>query len=561
MIKRLGLSKMIMLLITFCVLISLIIGGIFVRTSQKSISSITTNTEKNVNMMDSTSKKGIALLSVKASIIKSFGLVHSNVIPIVNEPDAETRTIFAEIINGFLKETEDNIKKCSDACNAIKEGIEKYHLEWTNIKKTSIDNYNQKQAMSLVIEKLNPLFDKALTELDKELASTVKETETNLQQAADDMKASLVTATEDSKKTNNILILTTLLSGIIILVVGIIFQKAISKTLNYVTQTLIENVELTKEVTNKMLQNITKLTSVATEQAAAVHETVATVEHLGNMVESNARSAQQSHQVSEKTTTSASSGKNIVIDMSQIMHKINENNGAVIKSVDHMTQEFNRIIEVISEIGTKTKIINEIVFQTRLLSFNASVEAARAGEAGKGFAVVAEEVGNLAQTSGKAAQEITQMLDNSRKQVEDIVNKNKHQILSIVESGKKSAGEGSEMTKRCGGSLEEILNYATELQSMISQVSEASQKQAASLKEMQTVMNDLDSATQTNSSTAEEFSATMSELETQANQLDKLSIELDEIVSGSQFVNKKEAPSDPNHGEPGSTSGEHSTAA
>ncbi|MBC7465119.1 MAG: hypothetical protein H7256_03945 [Bdellovibrio sp.] len=48
------------------------------------------------------------------------------------------------------------------------------------------------------------------------------------------------------------------------------------------------------------------------------------------------------------------------------------------------------------EIGNKTKVINDIVFQTKLLSFNASVEAARAGEHGKGFAVVAEEVGKLA---------------------------------------------------------------------------------------------------------------------------------------------------------------------
>ena len=58
------------------------------------------------------------------------------------------------------------------------------------------------------------------------------------------------------------------------------------------------------------------------------------------------------------------------------------------------------------QIKDKVNIINDIVFQTKLLSFNASVEAARAGENGKGFAVVAEEVGNLASVSGKAANEI-----------------------------------------------------------------------------------------------------------------------------------------------------------
>src|SRR3954468_23516662 len=66
-------------------------------------------------------------------------------------------------------------------------------------------------------------------------------------------------------------------------------------------------------------------------------------------------------------------------------------------------------------IQNKTRVINDIVFKTKLLSFNASIEAARAGQYGKGFSVVAEEVGRLAQTSGKAAKEIEALLSESRK--------------------------------------------------------------------------------------------------------------------------------------------------
>ncbi|MCX7978832.1 MAG: methyl-accepting chemotaxis protein, partial [Bdellovibrionaceae bacterium] len=74
-------------------------------------------------------------------------------------------------------------------------------------------------------------------------------------------------------------------------------------------------------------------------------------------------------------------------------------------------QELEAAMGVIRQVAKKTEVINEIVFQTKLLSFNASVEAARAGEAGKGFAVVAEEVGKLAKMSGDAATEISQIVE------------------------------------------------------------------------------------------------------------------------------------------------------
>jgi methyl-accepting chemotaxis protein len=76
--------------------------------------------------------------------------------------------------------------------------------------------------------------------------------------------------------------------------------------------------------------------------------------------------------------------------------EINTTSTTLIEKVTDGNQQIVGIVGMIQEIGNKTKIINDIVFQTKLLSFNASVEAARAGEQGKGFAVVASEVGSLA---------------------------------------------------------------------------------------------------------------------------------------------------------------------
>lgn len=83
-------------------------------------------------------------------------------------------------------------------------------------------------------------------------------------------------------------------------------------------------------------------------------------------------------------------------------------------------KEIKEILEVIPLIKKKTNIIDEIVFKTQLLSFNASIEAERAGENGRGFSVVAQEIGNLAQTSGSAASDISDLIKSSLKKSQQL---------------------------------------------------------------------------------------------------------------------------------------------
>ena len=106
------------------------------------------------------------------------------------------------------------------------------------------------------------------------------------------------------------------------------------------------------------------------------------------------------------------------------------------KTVDQATKDMTGVAEKQSEIVKSTDIINEsveaslriidsiqdIAFQTNLLSLNASIEAARAGEAGKGFAVVAEEVGRLAITSKETSEEIATTLHHMSETISQITN-------------------------------------------------------------------------------------------------------------------------------------------
>ena len=97
--------------------------------------------------------------------------------------------------------------------------------------------------------------------------------------------------------------------------------------------------------------------------------------------------------------------------------------------------QLQNIAVIINQINSKTAVINDIVSKTELLSLNASIESARAGEYGKGFCyLLLKEVGNLAKVSGKAANEIQELITASQEQVNKILGLTK----ARVDDGKKS---------------------------------------------------------------------------------------------------------------------------
>jgi methyl-accepting chemotaxis protein len=242
-------------------------------------------------------------------------------------------------------------------------------------------------------------------------------------------------------------------------------------------------------------------------QAAALQETAASVDEVSAMIKKTSDNAFESQKTSNMGRTSVEEGNRQISD----------------------------IVKVISEIGNKTKVINDIVFQTKLLSFNASVEAARAGEHGKGFAVVAEEVGNLAQMSGKAAKEISDMLSESITKVENIVQDTKVKVERSILEGKSKVDTGTATAKNCHSTLEKIIASVVEVDGMVVEIAAASSEQALGISEIKKAMNQLDEVTHFNSTMALDASKYSQGLKKQSLDLSKMVTELVFLIDGKEM--------------------------
>jgi methyl-accepting chemotaxis protein len=251
------------------------------------------------------------------------------------------------------------------------------------------------------------------------------------------------------------------------------------------------------------------------------------------MVAKTAENAKRSQDRSLENEQTAIRGKEIVEKMIISIAEISDGNEHIMRQIEESNREISEIVKVIGEIGNKTKVINDIVFQTKLLSFNASVEAARAGEHGKGFAVVAEEVGNLAQMSGSAAKEISDMLDSSIGHVEKIVEKTQKRVETLIRDGKGRIDAGTTIARECGQVLDEIVRSVSEVRMMADEISTASSEQSQGISEINRAMNQLDEVTQSNAVGAQQASGHAQELSSYAEKVTSCVHELVREIEGS----------------------------
>ncbi len=205
----------------------------------------------------------------------------------------------------------------------------------------------------------------------------------------------------------------------------------------------------------ELLGLVNQLHEASINQAASLEQTSASVQEITQSITQTSNKAVNMLEIANSTKTYANEGIKLVEDTQKSMLEINDS-----------TQAINEAIT----------IIDQIAFQTNILSLNAAVEAATAGEAGKGFAVVAQEVRNLASRSAEAAKE----------------------IKDLVEVANSKSDEGKNNSEQMLESFNKLTAMIEDNTAIIDDVAKSNEVQMQNLTQINETMSNLDKITQEN---------------------------------------------------------------
>jgi len=212
------------------------------------------------------------------------------------------------------------------------------------------------------------------------------------------------------------------------------------------------------------------------EQASALQQTAASMEEIKTTVSNNAENARKANNLAYQARSTADSGFTVM--------------GEVVSTMEKISQSAKKISEI-------NRVIDGIANQTNILALNAAVEAARAGEQGRGFSVVATEVRNLAKRSADAAKEISHLIGQSVKNVDD----------------------GARLIENAGNTMNDIVTSVTHVSDIMQEITQASEEQSTGVSQIATAVNEMDLATQQNASMVEESSHIVRNMNTNAHDL------------------------------------------
>lgn len=355
---------------------------------------------------------------------------------------------------------------------------------WENMDKALYFAHINKNAQAYQIYRANKINEKKYRTSVLDLQRMEKEKSLNMYN--DSIKAT---------QTADMLLIIVGLSALALMIsLGTIIANAITKPIQHAIEELTTGSSEVSAASSQVEAASEALAEGTTEQAASIQETSSTLEETSSMIQQNNENTKQAAGMAKST-------KNYADKSAQEM-------STMMKSMEDLKQSSNEIAKII-------KVIDEIAFQTNLLSLNAAVEAARAGDAGKGFAVVAEEVRNLAQRSAQAAKDTASIIENN---------------ISLSENS-------AVIAKTVNEALTQIDSEAKKVSELLEEISTATEEQTKGISEINKAIQQMEQVMESNSATADESAAASRELASQAANVNEIVHSLIRLVEGANAAN------------------------
>ncbi len=372
-------------------------------------------------------------------------------------------------------------------------------IEPALVKLMSGSSEDEAEARSMLLNKIPPVAVK-ITSIVKDLC-----------EISTSRNAAIVSAASE-KATHSmvLLIITSTILTISLIIFGVIFANKLSNRLFQITESVEKASDQVTSASKHLSTSADRLSGSSQEQASSIEETSSSLTEISSMVDQNVKAAEVAYENTKNVLSTSTETKEFMVQLTAAMDEI-------LKSNDKITN----LVKVIEEIGVKTEVIDDIVFKTQLLAFNASVEAERAGDHGRGFAVVAKEVGNLAQLSGQAATDISSIVKTSIKEASSIATENKDKVSKGGELATITKSKSETVLKQC-----DLIIQGTD------KILTASKEQSQGINQISIAVNNLNKVTQDTAATSEETASASTELSEQAQSLKDLVSQLFEIVSG-----------------------------
>lgn len=258
---------------------------------------------------------------------------------------------------------------------------------------------------------------------------------------------------------------------------------------------------------NEVLAASTQHESSSTEQAAAIHETTATMEELKHASAQIAENAGAVARVAEETLDSARSGRGAIGEFIQAMQQIRADSAAVADSIAKLSKRVERI-------GTVVEVIDEIADRSDLLALNAALEGSRAGEAGKGFSIVAAEMRRLAENVLDSTKEIKNLITEIREATVA--------AAGAADASKQATDSGERLGAVAATAVEGILAGVQETSDAARVINLATQQQRTATEQVVASMAEIEDVTRQTTQASKQATGAAAELTQLAGRLAEL---------------------------------------